>query len=287
MRDIASREIELATEMELKATVVYEESEEYYEWWIKQKQKDKKKFGLTCSYDMGWQRISSGNNYASLSGHAFVIGAHTRRESKVFNHTGSSITSNPPPSAPATVISLPQESTITPTTDMDVSNIDSTLPAYDVEDLGAEETDQEETTIAGYLDVSLLGHECTRNYDGSSGAMESDGLLLMVMKMHKRYDGEKFLDYVITDDDIKMKSYIKHPKTRPKGKKNIGGSFPKHIPVPNWYADPTHRAKFMAGLFFELTKGKKAEVRGNKLDTLRMKKYYSYFINQNRSNGIS
>ena len=42
--------------------------------------KDKRqKIGLTVSYDMGWNKRSSGHIYNSLSGHAFIIGAHTRR----------------------------------------------------------------------------------------------------------------------------------------------------------------------------------------------------------------
>ena len=35
--------------------------------------------GLTVLYDMGWNKHSSGHIYNSLSGHAFIIGAFTRR----------------------------------------------------------------------------------------------------------------------------------------------------------------------------------------------------------------
>jgi len=41
--------------------------------------KKRKKFGLTISFGMGWQHRSSGNKYASLSGHIFLIGIHTCR----------------------------------------------------------------------------------------------------------------------------------------------------------------------------------------------------------------
>ena len=34
---------------------------------------------LTISYDMGWNKRSSGHRYDSLSGHAFAIGEYTRR----------------------------------------------------------------------------------------------------------------------------------------------------------------------------------------------------------------
>ena len=57
--------------------------------------------------------------------------------------------------------------------------------------------------------------------------------------------------------------------------------YPPHIPEPKWFADPTHRAKCIAGSFFEMTKGPVSPTRATKLDALRMKKYYSYFIKQN------
>ena len=36
-----------------------------------------KKIGLVISYDMGWQKCSTGNIYESLSGHAYIIGVIT------------------------------------------------------------------------------------------------------------------------------------------------------------------------------------------------------------------
>ena len=35
--------------------------------------------GLTLSFDMGWSKRSSGNRYDSLSGHAFLLGCHTKK----------------------------------------------------------------------------------------------------------------------------------------------------------------------------------------------------------------
>ena len=37
------------------------------------------KVGLTLGYDMGWSKRSSGNRYDSLSGHAFLVGGHSRK----------------------------------------------------------------------------------------------------------------------------------------------------------------------------------------------------------------
>ena len=60
---------------------------------------------------------------------------------------------------------------------------------------------------------------------------------------------------------------------------------PDNIPEPNWYANPKHRAECAAGNFFGLTKGKKTETRAYKIDAFRIKKYYTYYIKQNRSKG--
>lgn len=147
-----------------------------------------------------------------------------------------------------------------------------------MEDLGATWADDETTTGTGIVDVYLLDHSCTRNYDGSSGAMDSYGLLLMTMKVYKKYNGEIFLDYVTIYNDTTMKSYIAHPKTRSNGRNNIGGNLHIHIPVPTWYTDLTHRSKSVTGLLFELTKGPESELRANTLDVFRMKTYYFYFI---------
>ena len=34
---------------------------------------------LVASYDMGWQKRSSGNSYDSPSGHAFLVGSRTKK----------------------------------------------------------------------------------------------------------------------------------------------------------------------------------------------------------------
>ena len=144
-----------------------------------------------------------------------------------------------------------------------------------------------EPITTNVIDVSVQDHYCTRNYDGSSGGMESEGLLLLMKKIDAKYEGELYLDTVVTDDDTKMKKYITHAEYKPRGWKNHGGSLPNHIPAPKWFADPTHRAKCVAGAFFEMTKGPKSSTRATKLDALRMKKYYSYFIKQNCKKDIN
>ena len=46
--------------------------------WLKIPINQRPQVLLTVSFDMGWQKRSSGNRYDSLSGHAFMIGARTK-----------------------------------------------------------------------------------------------------------------------------------------------------------------------------------------------------------------
>ena len=92
-----------------------------------------------------------------------------------------------------------------------------------------------------------------------------------------------FIEYIVSDDDSTMRKYLTHPDKKPAGRKNIGGCLPKEIPVSEWYADPTHRAKCVAGAFFKLVKSIK---KMKKLDALRLKKYYSYYIKMNRKKSV-
>ena len=48
---------------------------EYNDWLNNEKEQVK----LTVSFDMGWNKRTSGNRYDSLSGHAFYIGCLTQQ----------------------------------------------------------------------------------------------------------------------------------------------------------------------------------------------------------------
>lgn len=80
-----------------------------------------------------------------------------------------------------------------------------------------------------------------------------------------------------------MKKIMQHPYTSPRGRKNNGGDLLKEITPPSWFADPNHRAKSVGNIMFELVKSIKDM---NKLDALRIKKYYSFYVKQNRKYGI-
>ena len=252
IRSISGKEMDLALAMELKSTVIHEESEEYYECWIKEDYSTRRKFGLTVSYDMGWQRRSSGNNYASLSGHGFLIGVHTRRiiACVVFSKKCSicdtrkrktstmcqPVTDPSPPSPPPPTSTNYPSPIITPTTStlptvciFSADTLTPPLPSGLVlvdhskklqSSLGDSTFDEGTVIDPDYLDTSSTDHLCTRNYDGTSGAMESDGLLLLIHQLQTKYKGAIYLDHVVIDDDTKMKKCLIHPKYCPRDKKH-------------------------------------------------------------------
>ena len=128
------------------------------------------------------------------------------------------------------------------------------------------------------MDVQGADHDCVFNYLGSSGGMKCDGLLMLFKKLYKERSGKVHYETVITGDDTKLRRYLSHLWYKGKGTKNHGGSLPIDIPESQRFADSTHHAKCVARVFFEMVKGLASPTRAIKLDTLRMKKYYGYFI---------
>ena len=63
---------------EINVTIINERSEEFYEDWINLPVDKREKFGLVVSYDMCWQKQTSGHSYRSSSGHTFVIGMYIK-----------------------------------------------------------------------------------------------------------------------------------------------------------------------------------------------------------------
>ena len=50
-------------------------NQSYVDWCAQtDKEKNNNKVKLTVTYDMGWQKRSSGRRYDSSSGHAFIVG---------------------------------------------------------------------------------------------------------------------------------------------------------------------------------------------------------------------
>jgi hypothetical protein len=319
--EFTTEEMRKAMDLEIKMTLKSTETPEYCENYWALPEDERPPVGLTISYDMGWNKRSSGHRYDSLSGHAFAIGAYTRRiidfvvfskrcsicssrnklkdSSNSNNETNEATLANSPPTADPSAATGPNGSGIsgvpTVVNGRNVSNRAATVvngssindsSATVVSGSGKEALGIDRGNELGVIDVSDADHDCVLNYLGSSGGMESDGLMMLFKKLHKDRNGKLHYDTVVTDDDTKLKQYLSHPWYRPNGKKNHGGELPLEIPQPKWFADPTHRAKCVAGVFFDIIKGPACPIRATKLDALRMKKYYGYYIKQNRAKSL-
>ena len=57
----------------------------------------------------------------------------------------------------------------------------------------------------GFIDVAGADHDYVFNYLGSSGGMESDGLLMLFKKIHKERHRQLHYDTVIIDDGTRLK----------------------------------------------------------------------------------
>ena len=120
-------------------------------------------------------------------------------------------------------------------------------------------------------------HECPRNYEGSSKAMEADAALALITKLDEDTKSSVYVEALVTDDDASTRAILTHPTVRGKGK------LPAHIPQPRFLADPSHRTKVVAKAIFVLAHLPKSQSKCSNVDALRIKKYYGYMIKQARN----
>ena len=78
IKKITNEAMEKAREDEIRCTLGEEKLVAY-----KNKLLTPEEVPLTVSYDMGWNKRSSGNKYDSISGHGFIMGGNTK---KILNH---------------------------------------------------------------------------------------------------------------------------------------------------------------------------------------------------------
>ena len=83
-RLVRDLEIEEALQEEIKHTLEHN-NQSYVEWCAQiVKEKNINKVKLTVTYNMGWQKRSSGGRYDSSIGHAFIIGARRKGVIRMF-----------------------------------------------------------------------------------------------------------------------------------------------------------------------------------------------------------
>jgi hypothetical protein len=144
-------------------------------------------------------------------------------------------------------------------------------------------------------------HSCTKNHTGTSGSMEPQACLDMVVALHENYS--VVVEKIVIDDDASTRSVLKwtnadymknnetnEPPTIPISKgKNKGkpqarpdrGRLPATVPEPLFVADPNHRRNVLTGELIALTKEKVAnKFTMTKMDATRIGKNFSYMIRQ-------
>ena len=87
---------------------------------------------------------------------------------------------------------------------------------------------------------------------------------------------------MVRDDDSLMRAVLKHPSKGVRGQflKSSKGKLDEEIPEPSFLADLSHRVKVVAKHIFSIVNESKAQRCGcTKADALRLKKDWSYMIN--------
>jgi hypothetical protein len=120
----------------------------------------------------------------------------------------------------------------------------------------------------------LLPHRCNVNHSGSSGSMESSLALKLIEQLHDETNQKAFVNELVTDDDATTRTILthKHKKCR----------LPMNIPQPVFLADPCHRVKAMVKPIFARVSKTKNMNNIRNIDAMRIKKYTSCYIMQNR-----
>jgi hypothetical protein len=147
--------------------------------------------------------------------------------------------------------------------------------------------------------LHLTTHECWKNHDGSSSAMEPHACLDMTIDLFRNKYCQ--LARICCDDDASTRSllrwsnadYMKNTGTTEPPKIPISkgpnkgrlqprsdkGKLPAEIPEPKFVADPNHRVKVLKGELYSLAMAKKETKKTmTKNDASRLGKNYSYFV---------
>jgi hypothetical protein len=151
------------------------------------------------------------------------------------------------------------------------------------------------------MELYMPDHDCTKNHDGTSSAMEPNACLQMVVSLHD--DFFVVVHRICADDDASTRSmlrwsnadYMKNNNTNEppmepmmrgpnKGKPKVRsdrGKLPANVPETFFVADPNHRRKVLTGELLTLVKSKVADkFTMTKMDATRLGKNFSYMIRQ-------
>ena len=113
------------------------------------------------------------------------------------------------------------------------------------------------------------------NHSGSSGLVECALALNMAVDVNNFTNKKAFIGEMITDDDTTIRANIKHTYQKAK--------LPIDVPAPRFLSDPNHRIKVMIKPIFARATKTRDNKRIKMIDALRIKKYTSLYVFQNRT----
>jgi hypothetical protein len=145
--------------------------------------------------------------------------------------------------------------------------------------------------------LEILPHTCYKNHEGSSGSMESAGIVELLVSCFDKY--QAVVAMLCCDDDSSIRAdcqwsnadYLKNNNTDilPMVPKKVGvnkgklhprpdkGKLPGHVPEPKFVADPNHRRKTLTGELIKLdTASIKVKHTMTRMDSMRLGKNFGY-----------
>jgi hypothetical protein len=232
-RDVTDKLLDQQLQEEIRVT--YESEGKSYSEWVNKPVSEREKARLTVSFDMGWQKRACGCQYNSLSGHAFIVGARTKKVIGVHVSCKMCLTCR-------------------------------------------------RSEKKGKI---VKAHECSKNFTGSSKAMESNALLELAKQAFTR---GFVVSCVVGDDNSTIRATMHHswndlvsvgrmdvndwPRDKNGRKKTDTGKLPLHLPEPTFLADPTHCVRVLASHIFGLKNIAKKKVGCTDFDCNRLKLYF-------------
>ena len=118
-------------------------------------------------------------------------------------------------------------------------------------------------------------HACPINHENSSGSMEASLCVTLVNEVHQTFDELVVVQALVTDDDSTLRKHCRA--------EDEGGKLNTGVATPRFLADPGHRIKVIGKALFGLVTKTKTINEVRTIDVLRLKKYFSLYISQNKN----
>ena len=247
-RDLSDRLIAEALKNEIIAQMKKDKFEISYDEWIALPPDERETILLTISFDMGWQKRSSGRRYDSLSGHAFAIGGLTKK-----------------------VIAC--------------EVVCKHCQLCETRKAAGKEKDEAHECPANYVGSSKGMESWAAVKMIREGYVHQNGFTVGAVCMDDDSTTKSQLRHRWSDKiNEGTMSENEWPRTASGSKKQDKGKLDLHMCVPEILADPTHRKKVVVNALYALkdrTKSKPINERCTDRDILKINTYWGFMVKQN------